>query len=807
MTIYDNSLTTYADLGSNYFLNETYINKITRADGCLEKLRELNSYVVVNVYKGELANNFNILKEYKVIVISEVISQREYETLNLFCRENKIGFIYCACLGLSGFSFTDFGEDFIIRDDNGEECKQYYIRSITKQNPGVVIIDDLVDNQKLELSDGDYVTFKELVGITELNESPPRPIKVLSPITFSIEDTTKCSDYVSGGVVERVKIPKPTFFKSIKERFDNIYNQDYLSYGNQVGKGYSIKNNKRREILHLSFLSIHEFLTRKNRLPYLNSEEDCNLIREFSKAIYTLAKDNNSDWATDLEEIEDEIIIQVARWSRAHLAPVCSYLGGLIYHEILKITSRYTPINQWHFFDFFECLQTEENLSFNDQDRLYDKKSRYQDQIAVFGKEIHQKISDLNVFLIGSGALGNEYLKLFGLMGIATNRDEENKKLPVITIADHDLIEVSNLNRQFLYRREDIGKSKAKRSKELLYQINEDVNCIDLQSKVCEETDHMFTDEFWEKQDVIFTAVDNIESRKYIGAKCNWLNKILIDSGTLGTKAHSQVIVPGVTASYNDTEDYSENIPVCTLSNFPTAIEHCIEWARDCFSGLFTHDIKELKALIDFENNISTNDILNTLETYTKNLTNTQKNIKLNNIKSLLECAASKDFKKCVQIAIQKFYENFNVNIKHLLEKYPTDHLNEDGSKFWSGAKRLPSPISLDLNIPQHLLYVASLSILLSKCLTVKPIEDFLAIKEIAVHLKPEISLVDKEEELIKLKKEIQVLVNSDIVVFKFEEIEFEKDDDSNHHVDFIYAAANLRAQNYKIKEVNFNFY
>jgi ubiquitin-activating enzyme E1 len=30
---------------------------------------------------------------------------------------------------------------------------------------------------------------------------------------------------------------------------------------------------------------------------------------------------------------------------------------------------------------------------------------------------------------------------------------------------------------------------------------------------------------------------------------------------------------------------------------------------------------------------------------------------------------------------------------------------------------------------------------------------------------------------------------------------EFEKDDDSNFHIDFIYAAANLRARNYKIHE------
>jgi ubiquitin-activating enzyme E1 len=33
------------------------------------------------------------------------------------------------------------------------------------------------------------------------------------------------------------------------------------------------------------------------------------------------------------------------------------------------------------------------------------------------------------------------------------------------------------------------------------------------------------------------------------------------------------------------------------------------------------------------------------------------------------------------------------------------------------------------------------------------------------------------------------------------EAIDFEKDDDSNYHIDFIHACSNLRARNYKIEE------
>lgn len=43
-----------------------------------------------------------------------------------------------------------------------------------------------------------------------------------------------------------------------------------------------------------------------------------------------------------------------------------------------------------------------------------------------------------------------------------------------------------------------------------------------------------------------------------------------------------QVVVPHMTASYADGPKDQEDdaIPMCTLRNFPSLIEHCIEWAR-----------------------------------------------------------------------------------------------------------------------------------------------------------------------------------------------------------------------------------
>ena len=92
---------------------------------------EINNTAIVFIYKGELSNDFNILNEYNIVIITEIISLETAETLNQYCRMKKIGFIYTSQLGLSSFLFTDFGEDFIIEDMTGLEPEKYYIKSIT----------------------------------------------------------------------------------------------------------------------------------------------------------------------------------------------------------------------------------------------------------------------------------------------------------------------------------------------------------------------------------------------------------------------------------------------------------------------------------------------------------------------------------------------------------------------------------------------------------------------------------------------------------------------------------------------------
>ena len=64
-----------------------------------------------------------------------------------------------------------------------------------------------LDKSRHNLESGDFVTFSEVKGMTELNGCDPLEVKVLGPDRFSIGDTSKFSEYVRGGIVSQVKQP------------------------------------------------------------------------------------------------------------------------------------------------------------------------------------------------------------------------------------------------------------------------------------------------------------------------------------------------------------------------------------------------------------------------------------------------------------------------------------------------------------------------------------------------------------------------------------------------------------------------
>jgi ubiquitin-activating enzyme E1 len=142
----------------------------------------------------------------------------------------------------------------------------------------------------------------------------------------------------------------------------------------------------------MAYFGVHEFYLQNNyTLPELNNMEQAKKIVEKVKKMYNDIKKNNNPIFSTIQEYDEKIVLNVARWAAANIPPICSFFGGIVAQEIIKTIGKYIPINQWFIHDFFETV---ENVKDNALRAL--KKSRYDDQIAIFGNEIQEKIQKSN---------------------------------------------------------------------------------------------------------------------------------------------------------------------------------------------------------------------------------------------------------------------------------------------------------------------------------------------------------------------------------------------------------------------------
>mgnify|MGYP000019892454 FL=1 len=194
---------------------------------------------------------------------------------------------------------------------------------------------------------------------------------------------------------------------------------------------------------------------------------------------------------------------------------------------------------------------------------------------------MQKKLQDAKVFVVGAGALGCEFLKNLALMGVACGSKGK------LIVTDDDVIEKSNLSRQFLFRDWNIGQAKSTVASAAATAINPSLRVEALQNRVSPETENVFDDAFWESIDVVINALDNVNARLYVDSRCVYFQKPLLESGTLGAKCNTQMVIPHLTENYGASRDPPEKqAPMCTLHSFPHNINHCLTWARSEFEGL-----------------------------------------------------------------------------------------------------------------------------------------------------------------------------------------------------------------------------
>lgn len=304
--------------------------------------------------------------------------------------------------------------------------------------------------------------------------------------------------------------------------------------------------------------------------------------------------------------------------------------------------------------------------------------------------------------MIGCGAIGCELLKNFAMLNIGVSGSGS------ITITDPDHIETSNLNRQFLFREKHIRKPKSSTAAAAVIQMNSLLKgrIVARFDKVYEATENVFTDSFFSNLTIVTNALDNIQARRYVDLRCVTAKVPLLESGTLGTKGHVQVILPYQTESYGSSNDPVEegDIPYCTLKMFPEETFHCIEFARDKFGKLFTLRPKAiLKILEDPLYKPTSPEEIKALREAVK----LAKNIPAN-------------FDECVVWARRKFQKYFVNDIKQLLYTYPLDQKTKEGKNFWTMPKRPPQDIEYDTKNALHVQFVSTFAYLRANLFNLK---------------------------------------------------------------------------------------
>ncbi|KAJ3092989.1 SPS-sensor component ptr3, partial [Quaeritorhiza haematococci] len=774
VTLYDPNPVQISDLSAQFFLQKEDLGKLRATCAC-PRLAELNNYVPVSVLEGDLTEA-NIAR-FQAVVLTDTPLETQL-AVNEITHKHNIKFIAADTRGLFGSVFNDFGEEFSVSDQTGEEPISGMIAAISRDEQGVVAC---LDETRHGLEDGDYVTFSEVRGMEELNGAEPRKVKVLGRYTFSIGDTSSFSEYKTGGIFTQVKQPKIFKFKPLKQA---LHEPEFLVS--------DFAKFERPAELHVGFQALDAFRAAHNgELPRPRNEQDAAEVFEFAKSI-------NSKSASPIE-LDEKLIKELAFQSRGDLTPMAAVIGGLVAQEVLKaVSGKFNPIHQFFYFDSLESMPSSVEVS---EATCKPLGTRYDAQIAVFGKQFQDKIANAKQFLVGAGAIGCEMLKNWAMMGLATGPDGS------VVITDMDTIEKSNLNRQFLFRPGDVTKLKSQTAANAVVRMNPDMagKIKAFQDRVGPETEHIFDDNFWEGLNGITNALDNVDARKYVDRRCVYYRKPLLESGTLGTKGNTQVVLPHLTESYSSSNDPPEkSIPICTLKNFPNAIEHTIQWARDLFEGAFRSPAENVNMYLSQPNFVE----------QTLKQSGSQKEI-LDNIYKFLVAEKALRFDDCIVWARLKFEENFNNTIRQLLYNFPKDAVTSSGAPFWSGPKRAPDALNFDPENPLHMDFIITAANLHAFNYGLKGETDVEYFKKVLANVivpefapKSGVKIQVQENENVSApsadQSELDTIISrlpapASLAGFRLNPVEFEKDDDTNFHIDFITAASNLRAANYGI--------
>jgi molybdopterin/thiamine biosynthesis adenylyltransferase len=152
-----------------------------------------------------------------------------------------------------------------------------------------------------------------------------------------------------------------------------------------------------------------------------------------------------------------------------------------------------------------------------------------------FGAAAQEKLKRAKVLVVGAGGLGSPALLYLAAAGVGT-----------LGVADFDVVEESNLQRQVLHTTADIGRAKTESAAEKLRALNPMVEVVEHRERFVAANAFALIDRY----DVIVNGVDNFPARFLVNDACVMRRKLLVDGGVLQFIGYAMTIKGGETACY-----------------------------------------------------------------------------------------------------------------------------------------------------------------------------------------------------------------------------------------------------------------
>ncbi len=163
--------------------------------------------------------------------------------------------------------------------------------------------------------------------------------------------------------------------------------------------------------------------------------------------------------------------------------------------------------------------------------------NQYERQIRMkeIGQEGQQKIKNAKILIVGLGGLGSTVATFLTRIGIGQ-----------ICVIDDDNVDITNIQRQILYNKRDVGRNKITCGVKKLKKINNVTNIIGIKGMVTENN----VEQLVKKYDIIVDCTDNFTVRGILNRVCIKYKKTCIFGSVSNFEGFITVLLKGESPCY-----------------------------------------------------------------------------------------------------------------------------------------------------------------------------------------------------------------------------------------------------------------